>query len=107
MKAAPLYVNRARKALTVRYGRVMEIACGGARWDDEWIDEAAACVDQLAYHAGLTDEQWAWRSARAFDLFTSGRRFDPRKWTSYVHAIALRLEAQARRRALTISTFGA
>lgn len=94
MKAGALFIRRARRQLAKRYGPVMEVACG-PRWDDEWIDEAACIVDDLAAAAGLTLEQWTARSSKAFELFATGRRFDPKRWNDYVHAVALRLQVGA------------
>lgn len=93
-KAGARFIRRARHQLARRYGRIMEITLG-PRWDQEWIDEAACIVDDLAAAAGLTLEQWNARTDRAFRLFTDGRRrFDPRRWNDYVHAVALRLQRE-------------
>lgn len=92
-KASALFIRRARRGLAKRYGRLMEIMLG-PRWDLEWLDEGACIVDDLAALAGLTLEAWRWRADRAFDLFTTGRRFDPRKWNDHVYAVALRLQRE-------------
>jgi hypothetical protein len=93
-RTGALYLRRARRAITAKYGRIMEI-CLGTRWDEEWIDEAACIVDDLAAAAGLTEATWTRRTDHAFRLFTDGRRrFDPKRWNDYIHKVAARLQAR-------------